>query len=127
MLGNGRPFLLEILNPKKVGTESELDAAANAINNAEPKLVGVTTLRQVGSEATAIMRDGETDKQARLPAVLDPRAMLTSHWSFFPAFPEGVSCHRLAVESSYSRRFEQTKGFEKLGMVSLSRTNNGSI
>ncbi|KAJ3680458.1 hypothetical protein LUZ60_016736 [Juncus effusus] len=70
MLGSGRPFLIEVSNARIVPSVLQVEKIAENINNSAKKLVGVRNLKLVGSEAWAMMREGESEKQKQYAAVV---------------------------------------------------------
>ncbi|CAM6111690.1 unnamed protein product [Calypogeia fissa] len=70
MLGNGRPFILEICNARVIPSASDMIKAEAEINSKDEGWVKVRGLRQVGSEVCALMREGETEKQKQYAAVV---------------------------------------------------------
>lgn len=70
MLGSGRPFLLEIQNARQVPSELIVKEIESEINGLENKLVGVKSLKVVGSQGWALMREGEAEKQKQYCALV---------------------------------------------------------
>eukprot|EP00249_Psilotum_nudum_P009438 c21938_g1_i1 orf=56-1765(+) len=70
MLGNGRPFILEILNARNLPSQEELSKIESSINSLKEGWVKVRGLRQVGSNAWDIMIQGEAEKQKQYTAVV---------------------------------------------------------
>ena len=70
MLGSGRPFLIEIINPRKVvvsDTElSQLQAAINSSTDA----IGVQHLKVVSKEAAKLLKEGEEEKRKLYSAII---------------------------------------------------------
>ena len=63
MLGNGRPFLLELVNPLNVSTgDTDLQDIESAIN-AGTKLVAVKQLKRVGKDSSTLLKQGEEEKK----------------------------------------------------------------
>jgi len=70
MLGNGRPFAVEILNPKKTMlNEEEIQALKNEINSSTDQ-VAVNDLQTVSKADLEIMKKGEEEKSKRYSAKL---------------------------------------------------------
>lgn len=70
MLGNGRPFLLEILNARVLPPPNLIQEMERKINSSKNKWVAVRRLQRVGGEAAEIMREGEADKQKEYCALV---------------------------------------------------------
>ncbi|KAG6551351.1 hypothetical protein Mapa_007137 [Marchantia paleacea] len=70
MLGTGRPFIIELLNARRIPTASEIEKAEVDINGQKEGWVKVKGLRQVGIEVCALMRQGEVEKQKEYVAVV---------------------------------------------------------
>lgn len=70
MLGPGRPFIIEIANARNIPCPSEMIKLETEINSLKEGWVRVRELRQVGIEACAIMREGESEKQKEYAAVV---------------------------------------------------------
>ncbi|KAL5557781.1 hypothetical protein UlMin_033992 [Ulmus minor] len=70
MLGSGRPFLVEIQNPRCVPCEESVKDMEKKINTLENKLVGVKNLKMVGSQGWTLMREGEAEKQKQYVALV---------------------------------------------------------
>uniref|UniRef100_A0A803MX37 tRNA pseudouridine(55) synthase n=1 Tax=Chenopodium quinoa TaxID=63459 RepID=A0A803MX37_CHEQI len=66
MLGSGRPFLLEIQNPRMLPSELSLKEMEMKINSLEGKLVKVKNLKVVDEQVWTLMREGEAEKQVIL-------------------------------------------------------------
>ena len=63
MLGQGRPFLLELINPMNVSVgELELEAIEKEVN-AETEQVAVHKLKAVSKESSVLLKQGEEDKR----------------------------------------------------------------
>ena len=62
MLGKGRPFLLELINPKDVSVDSEVLQKIEDDINGETKLIAVRQLKRVGKESSNILKQGEKEK-----------------------------------------------------------------
>ena len=70
MLGNGRPFVLELLNPRKVViTEEELFEASEMINKSTD-LVAVRQLKLITKQSLSLIKEGEEEKRKRYCAVI---------------------------------------------------------
>ena len=70
MLGNGRPFLIELLNPKKTELQrSEVDMLQSKINSST-KLVEVKKLRVLSKAAGACLKEGEQEKRKEYRALV---------------------------------------------------------
>jgi tRNA pseudouridine synthase 10 len=63
MLGPGRPFIVEISNARVIPSSAEIGKLERDINSLKEGWVKVRELRQVGIDACAIMREGESEKQ----------------------------------------------------------------
>ncbi|XP_048373788.1 tRNA pseudouridine synthase Pus10 [Sphaerodactylus townsendi] len=69
-LGNGRPFAIELVNPRRVHlTAEEMKALQQTINNASDK-VQVRDLQIVTREAIGHMKEGEEDKTKSYSALI---------------------------------------------------------
>lgn len=70
MLGNGRPFLLELCNPKKVVlSETELTRLQESINGST-EAVAVRNLKVVPKEAAGVLKEGEEEKRKLYSALI---------------------------------------------------------
>eukprot|EP00850_Spirogloea_muscicola_P001977 SM000007S20937 [mRNA] locus=s7:998716:1003912:- [translate_table: standard] len=81
MLGNGRPFLVEVLNARDLPCQTRIEGMEAAINGSKEGWVKVRRLQMVGPEALGLMRDGELSKQKEYRAVV---------WLSRPANPADV-------------------------------------
>ncbi|KAG9442096.1 hypothetical protein H6P81_017950 [Aristolochia fimbriata] len=70
MLGSGRPFLVEVVNPRHIPSSSDIVKLEDTINNLEGRFVGVRKLRLVGNEVWDLMREGEAEKQKQYAALV---------------------------------------------------------
>ncbi|CAK9201722.1 unnamed protein product [Sphagnum troendelagicum] len=70
MLGPGRPFIVEISNARVIPSSAEIRKLERDINSLKEGWVKVRELRQVGIDACAIMREGESEKQKEYAAVV---------------------------------------------------------
>ncbi|OAY63753.1 putative tRNA pseudouridine synthase Pus10 [Ananas comosus] len=70
MLGSGRPFLVEVTNSRSVPSVVGVQQITEEINNSEQKYVRVRNLKLVDSEAWALMREGEAEKQKQYAALV---------------------------------------------------------
>ncbi|XP_021737137.1 putative tRNA pseudouridine synthase Pus10 [Chenopodium quinoa] len=70
MLGSGRPFLLEIQNPRMLPSELSLKEMEMKINSLEGKLVKVKNLKVVDEQVWTLMREGEAEKQKQYTALV---------------------------------------------------------
>ncbi|KAL2635297.1 hypothetical protein R1flu_006776 [Riccia fluitans] len=70
MLGTGRPFIIELLNARKIPSAEEMEKAQLDINGQKEGWVKVKGLRQVGIEVCSLMRQGEVEKQKEYVAVV---------------------------------------------------------
>jgi len=69
MLGNGRPFVLEILNPRKVKWNSEeIKQMENEINDST-KLIAIRNLQVITKRDTLLLKEGEEEKRKRYSAL----------------------------------------------------------
>ncbi len=62
MLGTGRPFCVEIINPHKVNTTEEIMCRLESEINSSTSRIQVRDLQVVTKDATNIMKEGETEK-----------------------------------------------------------------
>ena len=70
MLGQGRPFLLELVNPMDVSiSQCKLERIEEEINAATTQ-VAVRNLTQVSRESSALLKEGEEDKRKVYSAVV---------------------------------------------------------
>lgn len=70
MLGRGRPFVLELVNPRKTRlTETELASMQTAINGDRPGVVVVRDLQIVAKADVAQLKDGEDSKRKAYTAL----------------------------------------------------------
>eukprot|EP00252_Welwitschia_mirabilis_P001867 TRINITY_DN11837_c0_g2_i2.p1 TRINITY_DN11837_c0_g2~~TRINITY_DN11837_c0_g2_i2.p1 ORF type:complete len:309 (+),score=58.89 TRINITY_DN11837_c0_g2_i2:96-1022(+) len=70
MLGSGRPFLVEVQNARIIPSHVDIIELQKKINQSEDASVEVKELKQVGSEAWDLMREGEAEKQKEYAAVV---------------------------------------------------------
>lgn len=70
MLGSGRPFLLEIQNPRVLPSEMSIKEMELKINSLEGKLVKVKNLKIVDDQGWNLMREGEAEKQKQYVALV---------------------------------------------------------
>lgn len=70
MLGSGRPFLVEIQNPRHVPSDIFLNDIEEKINSSRDKLVRIKNLKLVGSQGWTLMREGEAEKQKQYAALV---------------------------------------------------------
>ncbi|GLT31318.1 hypothetical protein SLA2020_060610 [Shorea laevis] len=63
MLDSGRPFIVEIQNARQIPSGAIVKEIEARINGLENKLVGVKSLKVVGSEGWTLMCEGESEKQ----------------------------------------------------------------
>eukprot|EP01105_Mastigella_eilhardi_P010509 TRINITY_DN2457_c0_g1_i1.p1 TRINITY_DN2457_c0_g1~~TRINITY_DN2457_c0_g1_i1.p1 ORF type:complete len:543 (-),score=132.07 TRINITY_DN2457_c0_g1_i1:131-1729(-) len=63
MLGNGRPFVIEFINPRRAYHSDEEFAEMQAKVNASTQRVQVAHLQSITSEQFNIIKDGEQDKR----------------------------------------------------------------
>ncbi|XP_048130565.1 tRNA pseudouridine synthase Pus10 isoform X2 [Rhodamnia argentea] len=70
MLGSGRPFLVEIQNPRHVPSDVLVKDIEHKINSSREKLVRVKNLKLVGSQGWTLMREGEAEKQKQYAALV---------------------------------------------------------
>ncbi|KAF1897105.1 hypothetical protein Lal_00034807 [Lupinus albus] len=70
MLGQGRPFLVEVQNARPLPSELFAKDIEKLINNLENKLVRVRNLNFVGSHGWNLMREGEAEKQKQYAALV---------------------------------------------------------
>lgn len=70
MLGSGRPFLMEIINPRKVNLSgSEVSQIQESVNSSTD-LISVKYLKVVPKEATRLLKEGEEDKRKFYSALI---------------------------------------------------------
>lgn len=70
MLGTGRPFLIEIINPRKVVvSETELSQLQAAINSSTDA-IGVQHLKVASKEASKLLKEGEEEKRKFYSAII---------------------------------------------------------
>ena len=71
MLGNGRPFLLELVNPFDLSVSSaDLERLEAEINGASSNLVAVRQLKRVGKSSSALLKEGEEEKKKTYSALV---------------------------------------------------------
>ncbi|XP_010539815.1 PREDICTED: putative tRNA pseudouridine synthase Pus10 [Tarenaya hassleriana] len=70
MLGSGRPFLLEIQNPRRFPSVDLLKEIEAKMNNLENKLVGVRNLTLLENHCWNLMREGEGEKRKQYAALV---------------------------------------------------------
>lgn len=70
MLGSGRPFLLEIQNPRILPSELSVKEIEEKVNSLGCKLVKVKNLKVVDDQVWALMREGEAEKQKQYAALV---------------------------------------------------------
>ncbi|KAJ8437430.1 hypothetical protein Cgig2_031951 [Carnegiea gigantea] len=70
MLGSGRPFLLEIQNPRILPSELSVKEIEEKVNSLRGKLVKVKNLKVVDDQVWALMREGEAEKQKQYAALV---------------------------------------------------------
>ncbi|KAL3692555.1 hypothetical protein R1sor_006206 [Riccia sorocarpa] len=70
MLGTGRPFIIELLNARRIPSAEEIQKAELDINGQKEGWVKVKGLRRVGVEVCSLMRQGEIEKQKEYVAVV---------------------------------------------------------
>ncbi|XP_002510624.2 tRNA pseudouridine synthase Pus10 isoform X2 [Ricinus communis] len=70
MLGSGRPFLVEIQNPRQLPSETLVKEIETKINNMHDKLVGVRHLKMVSNHGWTLMHEGEAEKQKQYCALV---------------------------------------------------------
>ena len=64
MLGEGRPFLLEVVNARRVKfSAEEMRSFQQSINKASAQKVFIRDLQIVSKSDTKILKDGEDNKQ----------------------------------------------------------------
>ena len=78
MLGTGRPFAVELSNPKKVClSQEDINEAQKSINK-KTDLIAVNKLTQVSKEETSRLKEGETDKKKEYCAVVWSKKEITA-------------------------------------------------
>ena len=70
MLGNGRPFLVELLNPRKTVLKEEEVRELEREINGSTELVGVRHLTVISKQHTAAIKEGEEEKKKLYSAVV---------------------------------------------------------
>ena len=70
MLGSGRPFLLELVNPRKPSLATEELALLQDSINSSTRDIAVRGLAVVGRETASLLKEGEEDKQKRYSALI---------------------------------------------------------
>ena len=78
MLGNGRPFLVEFINPRNVSFASEELARVQVEVNDATSLIEVRQLKVVTKESTIALKEGEQEKQKCYSAVIWAPEEITS-------------------------------------------------
>lgn len=77
MLGNGRPFLLELVNPLDVSTsDTDLLKIEGAINTGT-KLIAVKQLKRVSKDSSMLLKQGEEEKKKIYSALVWAEEELT--------------------------------------------------
>ncbi|EGF78467.1 hypothetical protein BATDEDRAFT_90402 [Batrachochytrium dendrobatidis JAM81] len=72
MLGTGRPFYYELINPYRcVATESELATLQRKINDSNKDMVSVRDVQIVTRESTSIMKDSASSKSKSYSCVVE--------------------------------------------------------
>ena len=70
MLGSGRPFLIEIINPRKViVSETELSQLQDSINSGTDA-ISVKQLKVVSKDASRLLKEGEEEKRKFYSALI---------------------------------------------------------
>lgn len=78
MLGNGRPFLVEFINPRNISfAQDDLAKIQVEINDAT-NLIEVRQLKRVTREATKVLKQGEQEKQKCYSALIWTPEEITS-------------------------------------------------
>ncbi|RGB25704.1 hypothetical protein C1646_801714 [Rhizophagus diaphanus] len=71
MLGNGRPFYFEIINPRKPFlSQQELDDAQKEINETQKDLIQINNLTMVTERDLVIIKEGEETKRKTYSALI---------------------------------------------------------
>ncbi|XP_053388289.1 tRNA pseudouridine synthase Pus10-like [Mercenaria mercenaria] len=82
MLGNGRPFVLELVNPRRREFTQEQMAVMQEVLNASTKDIKCRDLQIVSKEDTDILKEGEIDKVKKYSALC---------WSKLPVTDEHLN------------------------------------
>lgn len=78
MLGNGRPFLLELLNPMNVSvSHSDLQGIESDINSGTDS-VAVNQLRRVSKNSSSLLKQGEEEKKKTYSALVWTKVEVTA-------------------------------------------------
>ena len=76
MLGSGRPFLLELVNPRNVSiTNTDLQGIEKAVNDGT-ELIAVKNLQRVSKSSSSILKEGEESKKKIYSALVWTREPL---------------------------------------------------
>ncbi|KAL1922884.1 uncharacterized protein VTP21DRAFT_9260 [Calcarisporiella thermophila] len=70
MLGSGRPFYMEIINPRQIRQQENTASLADKINAAHPDLVGVRDFTRIGASDVTEMKEGEENKSKTYSALV---------------------------------------------------------
>ncbi len=70
MLGNGRPFLLELTNPMDASVSSEELSAMESEINSTTDLIAVRELVRVSKESSVLLKEGEEEKKKTYMALV---------------------------------------------------------
>uniref|UniRef100_A0A7C9A7U9 tRNA pseudouridine(55) synthase n=1 Tax=Opuntia streptacantha TaxID=393608 RepID=A0A7C9A7U9_OPUST len=70
MLGSGRPFLLEIQNPRVLSSELSVKEMEEKVNTLGGELIKVKNLKVVDDQVWTLMREGEAEKQKQYAALV---------------------------------------------------------
>jgi len=71
MLGNGRPFYFEIMNPRKpLLSQQELDDAQKEINETQKDLIQIDHLTMITDRDLVIIKEGEETKRKTYSALV---------------------------------------------------------
>ena len=71
MLGSGRPFLLELLNPHDISVDNaRLQGIEEEVNRTMKEMVAVNQLRRVGKESSILLKQGEEEKRKLYSALV---------------------------------------------------------
>ena len=70
MLGSGRPFAVELSNPKNVSLSQEDIHKAQELINKSTDLIAVQFLTEVSKEETALLKEGEAEKKKQYCALV---------------------------------------------------------
>ena len=79
ILGTGRPFGVELNNPKNVCFSQEDVEKAQELINKSTDLIAVQMLSQVSKEETSLLKEGEAEKNKQYCALIWSETEITDH------------------------------------------------